>query len=162
MSLGFGPPQVDQLGQPGGLAVGKVRALRGIGAEVVQLPRLGVEIITLVVLRDCFPPAAVTLGDQRPAAGVLEVLQRVRCRGRRILEHGDERVSGDRHLVDSPVGVGWRDTKQFVDRRDDVGDVDELRPLRAGLVGTEPVGPVHDHRHMHTTLVGVLLVPPKR
>ncbi len=114
------------------------------------------------MLRDGLPPAAVTLGDQRSTAALLEVLKRIRCRGRRILEHGDEGAPGDRHLFNASVPVGRRNAEQFVDGRGDVGDVDELRPLRAGLVGTEPVGPVHDHRHMHTALVGVLLVPPKR
>ena len=71
-------------------------------------------------------------------------------------------MTGDRELVDPAVRVGWCDSDQVVDRRNDVGDVDELPALGAGLFGCDRAGRVHDHRHVHATFVGVLLVPLER
>ena len=151
----------DQIGQPVGFAVGQIGALRRVGAEVVELPWLGVEVIALRVFRHRLPPCALALGDQGPAAAVLEVLERVDRRRGRIGDDGGEGVARHGQLIDAPVRLGGGDAQQLVDRRGDVGDVDELGSLGASLIRTETVGPVHDHRHVDATLVGVLLIPPE-
>ncbi len=156
------PPKIDQLGQSVWFAIGEVVAFGRIGGKVVELPAIVVEVDTGEMPGDSLPPHAVHFGDERSIAGELEVLQRVGRRRCGVVEHRCERVPRDRHLLDTPISGGRRDAEQFVDGRHDVGHIDELVPLRAGLFDADAIGPVHDHRHVHPALMGERLVPTER
>ena len=77
MAFGFLPPQVDQLREHLGLYGSQIRALRRVAGEVVEFPRLGVEIVALVVFGYRLPPHTFAFGNQCPTAGVFKVLKLV-------------------------------------------------------------------------------------
>ncbi len=158
VTLRLAPPQRRQLLESLGLGVGQVGALGGIGGEVVELPGLGIEVGPREVSAHGLP----TTGDQRPAPAVLEVLERVGRRSRCVVEDLSEGAAGHRELLDPVVDLGSLDVDQVVDRRRDVGDMDELSAQAAALVWIDAGGPVDDEGNVDAALVGVLLVPTER
>ena len=158
VAFSFGPPQRNKFCQLVWIRAGEVVALRCIDAEVVELPRFGFVVRSLLVFADGLPLAC----HQGPAAGHLEVLEGVGCRRLCITEDTGKRMTGDGQLSPSPEYVRRGDLEEVVDGGHDVSDVDELPAHRPPLVFSDAGWPGHDHRDVDPALVGVLLVPLER
>ncbi len=131
------PPQRTQpIGQRRVFA-GQVTALGEVGAQVVELPVVAVEVVARLVRCDGLPATAVDASVPRG----LEVLHRSR-RGRvRLGKRVHHRGAMDRQLLDPPILLGRRHAAQLVDRGGDVDHMVELVPVGARTVQAR--GPVH-------------------
>ena len=158
VAFGFGPPQRNKFCQLVWIRAGEVVALRCIDAEVVELPRFGFVVRSLLVFADGLPLAC----HQGPAAGHLEVLEGVGCRRLCITEDIGKRVTCDGQLAPASEHVRGSDLEEVVDGGHDVSDVGELPAHRPPLTFFDTGWPGHDHRDVDPALVGVLLVPLER
>src|SRR5664280_1108861 len=129
---------------------------RQVLGEMVELPLVVLEGDARLVAGDRLPP----VGVDAPVAHHLEVLDMLVGGGIGGVERVGEGDTRKRDLLEAPVGGGCLDAEGLVDGGDDVVDVVELVTQGAGA--GDALGPVDDQRHVHPSLVGVLLVPLER
>ncbi len=161
VALGFGPPQVDQLGEQLGPVGGEVVALRRVGAQVVELPRRPVQPRFLrlhLVVGDRLHAVAV----DGPAAEHLGVLDRVVLGGVGVGEGSGEARAVERLLGDAGHGLGRGDADEVEHGGQDVDRVHVLVAHPAPLGRGDARRPVHDQRIGHPALVGLALPPLER
>ena len=116
-----------------GSSAGEVVALRTVDREVVQLPRLRCR--SRRPAGACTPPSSRRRRspDCRPSRSTARCCATAQLRRRQDV---GERMPGHRDLVDAPVRRRRFDTDDLVDRRHDVGHVDELVASRPAASAT--------------------------